>query len=89
MPVYYTVLTLYILMSSADIFCKQFRTRSGPTKRQAQSGSKLFDTLMVFLKEFFEKVDFEKKQQTTKKKREKFPSVQRVALKQVFGESMN
>ena len=25
-----------------------------------------FDTLMVFLKEFFEKVDFEKNQQTTK-----------------------
>ena len=31
----------------------------------------LFDTLMVFLKEFFEKVDFEKNQQTTKK-HEKF-----------------
>ena len=30
-------------------------------------GSKLFDTLMVFLKEFFEKVDFESNQQTTKK----------------------
>ena len=27
---------------------------------------KLFDTLMVFLKEFFKKVDFEKNQQTTK-----------------------
>ena len=36
------------------------------------SGSKLFDTLMVFLKEFLEKVDNEKKQQTTKKY-EKFP----------------
>ena len=32
--------------------------------------SKLFDTLMVFLKEFFEKVDYEKKQ-TTKKKNAK------------------
>ena len=28
--------------------------------------AKLFDTLMVFLKEFFNKVDFEKYQQTTK-----------------------
>ena len=32
---------------------------------QAWSGSNLFDTKMVFLKEFFEKVDFEKNQQTT------------------------
>ena len=40
-------------MSSADDFCKQFE-------------SNLFDTQMVFLKEFFEKVDFEKNQQTTK-----------------------
>ena len=31
-----------------------------------RSGSKLFDTLMVFLKEFFEKVDFENNQQKTK-----------------------
>ena len=32
----------------------------------------IFDTQMVFLKEFFEKVDFEKKNQTTKK-HGKFP----------------
>ena len=38
---------------------------------------KLFDTLMVFLKEFFKEVDFEKNQQTTKKP-EKLPSRQRV-----------
>ena len=44
-------------MSSADSFCKQF----GP-----RSGSEMFDILMVFLKEFFKKVDFEKNQQTTK-----------------------
>ena len=47
-------------MSSADNLCKQFRSRSGPTKHQAWSASKLFDTLMVFPKEFFKKVDFEK-----------------------------
>ena len=34
---------------------------------------------MVFLKEFLEKVDFEKKQQTTKK-HAKLPSMQRVNL---------
>ena len=65
-------LTLYLLASSADNFCKQFGPRSGPTKCRALSGSKLFDTLMVFLKEFFKKVDFEKYQQT-KKKMKNFP----------------
>ena len=34
----------------------------------------LFDSLMVFLKEFIEKVDFEKNQQTTKK-HAKLPSI--------------
>ena len=63
-------------MSSADNFCKQFGPRSGPTKRRALSGSNLFDTQMVFLKEFFKKVDFEKNQQTTKK-HEKFPRGQK------------
>ena len=47
------------------------------TKRRAWSWSNLFNTQMVFLKEFFEKVDFEKIQQTTKK-HEKFPREQRV-----------
>ena len=37
----------------------------------------MFGTPMVFLKEFFEKVDFEKKEQMTKK-HEKLPSRQRV-----------
>ena len=71
------VLTLYLLVLSADIFCKHVGTRSGPTKRRARSGSKLFDTLMVFLKEFFENVDFEINQQTTKE-HEQFPRGQRV-----------
>ena len=52
---------------SADNFCKQFGSRSGPTKGRAWSGSKLFDTQMIFLTDSFRKVDFEKKQQTTKK----------------------
>ena len=44
-------------MSSTDNFCEQFGPRSGLTK----SESKLFDTLMLFLKKFFENDDFEKK----------------------------
>ena len=59
-------------MSSADNHCKQFESRSGPTKCRARSWSKLFDTLMVFLKDFFKEVDFEKNQQRTKN-HEKFP----------------
>ena len=65
-------LALYLLVSSADNLCKQIRPRSGPTKCLAWSGSILFDTQMVFLKELFEKVDFEKNQQTAKK-HENFP----------------
>ena len=68
-------ITLCLLVSSTDNICKQFGLRSGPTKCRAWSGSKLFDTLMVFLKEFFKKADSEKNQQTTKK-HEKLPSRQ-------------
>ena len=61
-------LTLCLLVSSADNLCKQFGTRSGLTKCRAWSGSKLFDSLvLVFLEEFFEKVDFEKKSADVKK----------------------
>ena len=72
-------LTLCLLVLSADNLCKQLGPRSGLTKHHTWSGSKLFDTLMVFPKEFFEKVDFEKNRQTTKK-HEQFPSWQRVKL---------
>ena len=54
-------LTLYLLVSSAGNLGKLFGSRSGATKCLVSSGSKLFDTLMVFLKYFFKKVDFEKK----------------------------
>ena len=54
-----------------------FTNSLDPDQARACSGSKLFETLIVFLKEFFEKVDFKKNQQTTKK-REKFPRGQRV-----------
>ena len=39
----------------------------------------MFDTLIVFLEEFFEKTDFEKNQQTTQK-HAKLPSMQRVNI---------
>ena len=44
---------------------------------QARAGSKLFDTLVVFLNECFEKVDFEKLEylQQTTIKHEKYPTV--------------
>ena len=61
-------LILYPLNWTADNFCKQFGPSSGLPEHRTWSESKLFDTLVVFLKEFFEKKnDFEKNQQTTKK----------------------
>ena len=54
-------------LSSAENICKQFGPRSGPTECRSRSGSKLVDTMRVFLEEYFEKVNFEKSQQTTTK----------------------
>ena len=45
----------------------------------ALSGSNLFDTQMVFLIEWFEKVDSDRNMQMTKKKHEKFPRRQSVS----------
>ena len=70
-------LTLYLIVFSADNLGKQFGPRSGPTKTRVRSGSKLFDNMIAFLKEFFEKVDFEKNQQI-RKKHTKLPNRQRV-----------
>ena len=42
--------------------CIQFGPRSGPTGCWVCFGSKLFDTVIVFQKEFFEKVNFEQDQ---------------------------
>ena len=53
------LLTSCLLVSSADNLCKQFgpRLNIGP-----DLDLNMFHTLMeIFLKEFFEKVDFEKK----------------------------
>ena len=56
-------LTLCLIVSSADNSFKQSGPRPGQTKCWAfhLAVSKQFDTLIVFLKAFFEKVDFEKK----------------------------
>ena len=56
------------IVASDDNLRKQFRHRSGPTKLRARPGSKLFVTLMVFLKEFLKKLILRKKihQQTNK-----------------------
>ena len=56
------------LLSLADNLWKRFGSRSGPTGCRSWSGSKLFDTLIVFLKELLEKVNFEKKISRQQKK---------------------
>ena len=71
-------------VASADNLCKQLRPRSGLTICPAWSGSKLFDILLVFLIEFFEKdflkkVILKKKKQMTKK-HAKLPSMQWVEI---------
>ena len=45
-----------LLVSSADNLCKQFGPRSGPTICRAWTESKLFNTLIVLLKVYFEKI---------------------------------
>ena len=65
--VVYHNITLCGLVSSADNICKKFGPRSGPTERRAWSGSKMFDTLMEFLEEFFKKVELKMNYFSTKK----------------------
>ena len=64
-----------VTLSSADSLYKQFGPRSGPTERRSRSRSKPFDTLIVFLKEVFEKAYFEKVS-SRQQKHEKLPSMQ-------------
>ena len=54
-------------MSSADIFPNSLEPDQARQNVGPKSGPKLFDTLMVFLKGIFEKVDFEKKSADDKK----------------------
>ena len=53
-------ITFITLVSSADKLCEQIGPRWCPKEYRAWSGSNLFDTQMVFLKIFFEKVDLKK-----------------------------
>ena len=46
-------IALHLLVSSAGNLCKQLGPRPGATKRRAWSRSKMFDTLMTFLKDVF------------------------------------
>ena len=57
---YWAILTLCLPVSSADNLGKKFGPRSGPTILRTCSGSKLFDILMVFLKEFFKRLILKK-----------------------------
>ena len=51
-----------LLVPSTDNLCKKFGARSCPTKCRARSGSKLFDTLIAFLKtKSFEKLILKEK----------------------------
>ena len=56
--------------------CKQFGSRSGPTKCRAWSGSKLFDTLIIFLKDFFEKIYLKKAKNKNNKKHRHWKGMQ-------------
>ena len=66
-------LTFCLPVTSAVNLGKQFGPRSGLTNRRAWSGSKLFDNLMVFLKEFFQKVYFEKNNSRRQKSTKNYP----------------
>ena len=56
-------------MLSSDNLCKQIVPSPGPTCCRAWTGYKLFDTMIVFLKDFFGKKNERKNQQTTTKAR--------------------
>ena len=71
------------LLLSTDKLCKQFGPRSGPTKCQSLSGSKPFDTLIVFLNFFMKRFFFLKKKSTDdNKSKKKIPSIQRDKISQ-------
>ena len=59
-------------------FCKKFGARLGQTKTRPNKMSVLIwvQTLIIFLKEFFENVNFEEKNQQMTQKHAKLPSIQ-------------
>ena len=62
------VFWIFTCLLSADNLCKQIGPRSGLTKCGTSSGYELFCTLVVFLKDFFEKVNFEKNNNSRRQK---------------------
>ena len=54
------------MANTAYDLCEQYGPRSGPTECRSLSGANPLDTLIVVLKEYFEKVNLEKCQQTVK-----------------------
>ena len=71
------VINSLMKLAPADKLCKQLGPRSGPNKVRAQSGSKLFDTLMVFVKDFLKLLIFNKKISRLFKY-EEIPSIQSI-----------
>ena len=59
---YQLLLRKYLLVSSADNFCKRLGSRSGLTKHRTRAGSKLFDTCKKI-----SKTTMKENQQTMKK----------------------
>ena len=71
--VFFISFTLSLLEAIADRLCQQFGPKSGPTKCWSWSGYKPFDTLKVFLKEFW-KSWFWKKSAVDNKRMKNFPA---------------
>ena len=70
-------------MSSADNLCKQFAPRSGPTEVGLDLDPNCLDTLVVFLKEFFEKVNYEKKFADDNKSMKNYPACKLLKSNQI------
>ena len=73
-------LLLMWLLTSNDNLCKQFGSRSGPTKRQAWSGSKLFDTDGNPERFFFLKINLKKKSTEDNKSMQNYPACKELII---------
>ena len=73
------VVTLCLLVSSADNLCKQFGTRSRPTEPLVWPGTKCLTLWWYSWKNFSKKLILKKNQQTTKK-HAKLPSRQSLLI---------
>ena len=67
------IINTFLACCILDTLSKQFGLRSGPTKHLAWLGSKLFDTLMVLLKDFFLNIYLEKKSAKDSKNMKHYP----------------